>query len=482
MEPNQINDFPWSTPPENRTPNQNAKKEKKCSVSFLISILLVAIAATMLLTYTLTASYHRGVYVQKINEQQATINAMRDLLENGGGSEFEKLEFLSALFEYYSYYADSIDKEEVIEAVLRAYAAATGDDYAEYYTEEEYAAMLRDSAGSSEGIGISVVQTEITVDGYQYQVFQVIAVYRNSPADGAGIRIGDYVAALKVDGTYKSVAELGGYTAALNEIRGESGTTVELMIFRASGEEYERVEFSITRAPFVTESVTFELAENDPKVGIVRISEFDMTTPTQFKTAVNSLLGQGVEKFVFDVRNNPGGDLQSIKAVLSYLLDKGDLILSAIDNKGNTVRSYYAEAQTLSGEYAPCSVAEAELGMYRDLNMVVLCNENTASAAEVFTASLRDHKNVPIVGVTTFGKGIMQGFISLSMQSYGLYDGWIKMTTYAYVTECGKTYHDIGIAPTKEVALSDEAKTYNVYLLPQDKDNQLQAAIAQFQP
>ena len=112
--------------------------------------------------------------------------------------------------------------------------------------------------------------------------------------------------------------------------------------------------------------------------------------------------------------------------------------------------------------------------------MVVLCNENTASAAEVFTASLRDHKNVPIVGVTTFGKGIMQGFISLSMQSYGLYDGWIKMTTYAYVTECGEPYHDVGIAPTKKVELSDEAKSYSVYLIPQDKDNQLQVAIAQF--
>ena len=479
MEPNQINDFPWSTPPESRSTQTN-KREKKCSISLLISLLLIVIVATMLLTYTLTAAYHRGVYVQKIEEQQATIEEMKQLLANGGGSEFQKLEFLAALFEYYSYYSDTIDQEEVIESVLRAYAAATGDDYAEYYTEEEYAAMLKDSAGSSVGIGVSVVQTELTVEGYPYQVFQIIAVYQNSPAESAGVRVGDYICALKVDGIFKSVAELGGYTAALSGIRGESGTQVELMAFRGAGDSYERVEFSITRAEFVTESVSGELAENDRKVGIVRISEFDMTTPKQFKETVNRLLSEGAEKFVFDVRNNPGGDLQSIKAVLSYLLDEGDLILSAIDNKGNIVRSYRAEAQILSGDYASCSVSTEELGMYRDLEMVVLCNENTASAAEVFTASLRDHKNVPIVGVTTFGKGIMQGFISLAMQSYGMFDGWIKMTTYAYVTECDVPYHGIGIAPTKEVELSDEAKTYNVYLLPQDKDNQLQAAIAQF--
>jgi carboxyl-terminal processing protease len=110
---------------------------------------------------------------------------------------------------------------------------------------------------------------------------------------------------------------------------------------------------------------------------------------------------------------------------------------------------------------------------------VILCNGNTASAAEVFTASLRDHKNVPIIGETTFGKGIMQRYYSLAMLTGGKYDGYVKMTTHAYVTECGVTYHEIGIAPTVgyEVALSDEAKGYHFYLLPEHLDNQLQKAI-----
>lgn len=117
--------------------------------------------------------------------------------------------------------------------------------------------------------------------------------------------------------------------------------------------------------------------------------------------------------------------------------------------------------------------------MFADLDMVVLCNGSTASAAEVFTASLRDHKNVPIIGETTFGKGIMQRYYSLALLTGGAFDGYVKMTTHAYVTECGITYHDIGIAPTEgyEVALTEEAKTYHFYLLPENLDNQLQKAI-----
>ena len=114
--------------------------------------------------------------------------------------------------------------------------------------------------------------------------------------------------------------------------------------------------------------------------------------------------------------------------------------------------------------------------MYAKLDMVVLCNENTASTAEVFTATLRDYGLAETVGVTTFGKGIMQSFIALS--DYGNFTGYVKMTTYAYVTKCGVTYHDIGITPTETVELSEQAKEYHFYVLPQAVDNQLQAAIA----
>jgi carboxyl-terminal processing protease len=120
--------------------------------------------------------------------------------------------------------------------------------------------------------------------------------------------------------------------------------------------------------------------------------------------------------------------------------------------------------------------------MFADLDMVVLCNRNTASAAEVFVATLRDYGLAKIVGETTFGKGIMQMTLPLST-FHPDYDGYIKMTSYAYVTQCGVTYHEIGIAPSEglAVSLSKEAMQYNFYVLPQELDNQLQTAFAQFQ-
>ncbi|MBQ9807050.1 MAG: hypothetical protein IJW49_11185 [Clostridia bacterium] len=498
MENTPNNGFPWEPYPSDEV-KKRQKPEKRCSVTLLVSLLCIVIAITMLLTYTLTSEYVRSRYIDQIEAQQSNVDALeRDkarlnatiaqlqdsiaMLEqtiaDGEGSEYDKLEFLSLLFEYYSYYADSINEEEILDTVLKAYAQATGDRYAEYYTQEEYESLLQDNAGSSVGIGVSVVQTDLAVSGVTYQVYQVISIYKNAPAEKSELRLGDYIYAVKIDGEYQSITEIG-YTAALNAIRGEAGSQAELLTFRADGAEYLSMEIAITRAEFVKQSVSYKISQADPTVGIVHLMEFDMTTPTQFKQAVSALQAAGVQKFVFDVRNNPGGDLQSIKAVLSFFLEDGDLILSAIDKNGVAAQSYYAETQTFAGMYASCSVSEAELGMYRDLDMVVLCNENTASAAEVFTSSLRDLKNTPVIGVKTFGKGIMQSYLNLAYYSYGAYDGWVKMTTYAYVTASGVPYHDIGLVPDVEVALSEEAKTYNIYVLPEELDDQLLSAIAE---
>ncbi len=480
MEPYQNNDFPWRPYPEEpNTPPPPPKKEKKgLSVTLFAAILCVAVAASILLTYTLTANSERDYYNHQLLLQQEKIEELQQLLQSGEGDIFQKLEFLSMLFESTGYYADAVEDEVIIEAVLKAYAEATGDDYAAYYTEEEYMQMLQDSSGSGVGIGISIVNTSHAVDGTTYLTFDVIQIFKNSPAASSELQVGDLIYAIKQDGAYKTIEELGGYQAALAAMSGESGSVAEFSVMRPSGDGYQTLYLAVTRAAYVKESVSFFRSAADPTVGVVRIDEFDMTTPTQFKEAVDTLLSEGVAHFVFDVRQNPGGDLQSIKAVLSYLLEEGDLVLAAVDKDGNRVKSYCVEPQTLGGSYASCSVKQEEIGMYADLDMVVLCDGSTASAAEVFTASLRDHKNVPIIGVTTYGKGIMQAFYSLSLRSYGLYDGWLKLTTHAYVTECGVPYHGSGISPSVTVELDEAAKQYSIYTRPEALDNQLAAAIA----
>ena len=194
-----------------------------------------------------------------------------------------------------------------------------------------------------------------------------------------------------------------------------------------------------------------------------------------FEVVVKSITTENVQKLYLDKAD---ADLMKGKRILIVddVISTGESLRAVEDNSAGSV---YAGAAIYSGSYAPCSVARSEVGMFADLKMVVLCNGNTASAAEVFTASLRDHKNVTIIGETTFGKGIMQRYYSLFDLTAGVYDGYVKMTTHAYVTECGVTYHDIGIAPTEgcEVALSEEAMEYHFYLIPEELDNQLQKAI-----
>ena len=151
-------------------------------------------------------------------------------------------------------------------------------------------------------------------------------------------------------------------------------------------------------------------------------------------------------------------------------MQENDKIIDAIDKNGNLKASYVVEPMSYSGEYAAYNVAKEEIGIYKDLDMVVLCNGNTASAAEVFTATLRDYGMATIVGERTFGKGIMQSEYNLAM--FGDYSGYLKLTTYAYVTKCGVSYHDIGIAPNQG---------YEVVLENSDTDNQLQKAFSVFE-
>lgn len=474
----------WSAEAKARRAAEAAARPRRgCPIGWVITIVCLVAAISILFTYTLTAAEQRRHYTQILQQQQQIIDSLESVGDEKADGSLGKLALFAEIFKTYGYYAGDKTEEELMDAVLKAYATATGDRYAEYYTEEEYRAMVAENNGDYEGIGVSVIQTVLNINGYEYQVFEVISIFENAPAQSSDLQIGDMIYAIKDGEEYKSIAAVGGYTKALTMIRGEAGTNAEFAAFRPTdGEEYEIVEFSITRGPYESQSVRYYTKENDPTVGVVHISSFDLTTPSQFKAAVNALKAGGAEHFVFDLRNNPGGDLESIKAVLTYFLKEGDLILRSIDRKGNSVRSYHAEATDLSGSYASCNVAKEEIGMFADLDMVVLCNRNTASAAEVFVATLRDYGLSKVVGETTFGKGIMQMTVPLSTFDSD-YDGYIKMTTYAYVTQCGVTYHEIGIAPSEglAVSLSEEAMQYNFYVLPQELDDQLQTAFAQLQ-
>ncbi len=378
---------------------------------------------------------------------------------------------LDELFTKLSY--DGIDEELIREAILDAYISATGDIYAEYLNAEEYESYFTEQKGEFVGIGVSIVNSKITVNGRDYVVMEIISVFNDSPALEGGIQAGDCIMYIEYDGK-DTLVDAMGYTRALDAMLGESGSEAVFTVFRPTEDGYREIDFKIPRRKVEKESVTYKVSTTDSRVGIVNITGFDLTTPTQFKEAVNTLRDvHGCEYFVFDVRNNPGGVLDSIEAVLSYFLKEGDLIVSTEYSDGSGKASY-AEAKKYEEPYSGYDVAAEEIGMYSELDCVVITNENTASAAELFTATLRDYDIAEIVGMKTYGKGCMQTLYPLS--SYGL-DGGLKLTVAMYFSASKTVYHGEGIKPDHEQELSEEAKNINFFLLSEEMDAQLLKAV-----
>ena len=195
---------------------------------------------------------------------------------------------------------------------------------------------------------------------------------------------------------------------------------------------------------------------------------------------MKKLFDGGCERFVYDVRNNPGGELRWVCAILSYFAEKNAVLVTTEYRNGDT-EVQRAEPVSYKGDYVACSVAENEIGMFRRYPAVVLANGHTASAGELFTAALRDFKLADVVGENTFGKGVFQSIFPLSEigRYYGTtLGGGFKLTVGYYAPPCGENYDGKGIAPTGEpVKLSEEAQNKNLYLLSEQEDAQLLAAI-----
>ncbi|MBO5702428.1 MAG: PDZ domain-containing protein [Clostridia bacterium] len=431
--------------------------KKRISLSSLALILLFAVLLTVMSSCVIVDSNLRDEYGNNI--------------DNSGiaSDKPNKLDTIINLFKTYSYY--EIDEEVLCDALVGGMGYAIGDRYADYYDAEEFALMTAENQGETQGIGVTVIENA------DYKCIEIISVLPNSPAIAAGVEPGDLIVYIGTGENKESVAELG-YEGALKKLQGVKGTVCEFTVARGEGYA-EEVEFSIMRDVFTSESVTYHVCETDAKVGIIKIIQFDLTTPLQFCTAMDSLIADGVEYFIFDVRYNPGGDLASITAVLSYMLNENDILIKTRDRAGTEVVTKVGPVQYKANDpYSSCNIEKAEIAKYREKvkgKSAVLTNGSTASAAELFTCALLDYEISEIVGTTTYGKGSMQSIFALAY--YG-FDGAVKMTTKKYFPPISDGYDGIGIKPDLEVELDKALENKNIYKITDAEDNQLQAAIA----
>ena len=439
-----------------------SKKEKKISLGTFVVTCIALVLAAVMITFTCCSGFYRKK-IAEIQVQKAITGISSDSQEL-----LDRLQVLAMLFEQLS--ITDYDSEAMMNEVLKAYVRASNDIYAEYYTAEEYLEIMKSDSGLYQGIGISIIPALTVIDGVERVAIKVINVTKDSPAEKAGLKVNDLVIYLGIGENKKSIEDLGGYEKSVIAMQGSAGTNAELVVRRFTSDgEYEDIEYSILREEFTTYAVFHRVCSFDSSVGIVKMDSFDLTTPTSLKESVSALKAAGCTKFVFDVRYNLGGDLKSIKAVLSYFLNEGDTIIKTVD-KNNVEEVSVVKAVEYDDEYAGCSVKKEEIGMYRDLDFVVLTNGSTASAAEIFTAALRDYDLCDIVGTTTYGKGCVQTTFSIGGGDRGV----VKLTTEVYYPPCNVSYDGIGITPDVIIELDPGV---NIYDTDNSKDNQLVEAI-----
>ena len=425
---------------------------KKISLPVAIVIMLALVLLTFMTTYTFTSIH----YTARLTE------AYMEGVESATGSElYGKISKIMELFHTNSIY--EWDEDAAIDSMLRAYADSTGDAYADYYNAEEYEALNSSNHAEASGIGISII------DNPEERAIEIILVNPNSPAEEAGLLVGDLIVAAGIGENKRLISDLG-YYAAVAELQGAEGTFAEFVVDRNG----ELIEFSVERRKIETVSVMHRVCETDPTVGIIRITGFDTQTPVQFDAAMDDLIAKGCQAFVFDVRHNPGGDLLSIKAVLARFLNEGDVVIRTVYKDQQETQAVVAPYTATSAYYEGCNITKDDIGKYRGYPMAVLAGGSTASAAELFTACMKDYELATVVGKTTFGKGIMQSIIPLKNHGY---DGAIKMTVAYYSSPKSDNYQDIGIAPDIDIDLDPALSNKNIYKITDAEDNQLQRAI-----
>lgn len=435
--------------------------KRTVSLTTFITTTIALILVAVMLTYTVCNS----VYKKELGQ------AKLSQIELGNYQNLSPFEILGLLLKSESYY--DLDTDALINAAMKAYVKATGDPYAVYYTAEEYLALQESSSGSSVGIGVTFIWIDEVIEGTTQKVFRIVGVSPDSPAEEAGLVVGDSIAYVGSGADRVSVDSLG-YYEAFDQLTGMAGTDSVFTVCHADG---ALEEYAVERKPVESLTVFPSICTTDSKVGTVLITRFSNKTPRQFIRAVQQLQDAGCEYFVFDLRGNPGGELDSIVAVMSTFLQVGDVVIH-LEAKGGERETICVTEPNPDQEKDDYTIFADEIGMFSDLKIAVLCDEETGSAAELFVANVRDHELGVIVGTKTYGKGSVQSRYSLAL--YGL-PGAVKLTTSMYFPPSGEGYDGVGISPHMEVELNEALKDVNKHAYDDAIDNQLQAAISAMQ-
>lgn len=385
----------------------------------------MTIIVTMLITFLVTSVIFYNYYMKT---DSGNIEALTKYITiSDSTSELEKkTEILKRYLE--NEYMGEIDEKSMIESALKGYVAGLGDEYTEYLTAEELEELMVSVNGNYVGIGIYMAQNE------QGDIVVLLPI-EGSPAEEAKLQMGDIIK--KVNGVECNGLEL---IEVSDLVKGEEGTKVTLEILR------EETVFSVDVERRTVEIKYIDSKVLDGNIGYIEMLGFEENCTSRFKEELEKLKKQNINSLIIDFRDNGGGLVTEVISLSEIFVPRGDIILKSYDKNKKE------------------KIIKSSNPITEKMDIVVLVNENSASATEIFAAAIQDNDLGTIIGTKTFGKGIMQEVEPLAI------GGAIKITIEEFKTPNGNKIHEEGITPDIEVE-NDEL------VIDESQDKQLQAAI-----
>lgn len=335
-------------------------------------------------------------------------------------------------------YVSEIEEENLVEGAVKGYVEGLGDEYTEYFTKSEMEEFKSEVQGNYVGVGIYMMQNT--------KENNIVILYpiEGSPAEKAGLKSGDIIK--KVDDTEFTGED---FEKVSTYIKGKEGTKVKIEIERNG----ENLTFEVERKKIDLYPIKTEILQNN--IGYIKVSSFDDDCAKEFKQTYNELnKSNKLKGLIIDLRNNGGGIVDEALDMVDLILDKDKIELISINKKGEE------------------EIKKSKSNPVINVPIVVLVNDNTASASEIFAAALKENGKATIVGEKTYGKGVIQELISLRDGS------GIKVTIEEYLTPNRNKINKVGITPDKEVTLPDTVTS--IYNIEKTEDTQLQEAIKLF--
>ncbi|MCQ2457574.1 MAG: S41 family peptidase [Clostridia bacterium] len=321
--------------------------------------------------------------------------------------KYRKFDKVIELMDYAeAYFYKEVDETALLDGAAQGLMSGLDDPYSFYYNPEDFAKMWEDDEGEYAGIGIQITSNYLT------QICTISRVFDNGPSKEAGVQKGDIL--YKVEDLFVTANNVQD---AVDIMRGTPGTDVNVTFLR-DGQE---MNYVLTRTQIQVNQI--ESMMLDDGIGYIALYEFSGKCADEFATHLEKLVQQDMKGLIIDLRDNPGGWVDDACSIGDLFLDKGDLCY-LVYNDGSEEHCY----RTKNGKY--------------DLKLTLLVNESSASSSEILTGALRDRANAAVVGVKTYGKGIVQSVLPVSNDGSGC-----QITIAQYFTPNGTAVHKIGITP-----------------------------------